>query len=777
MELSPIVGREQELAELTAILDRPECRLVTIFGMGGIGKTRLALALAHSLRATFAHSVLVSLAAVTRPDEIVPALGRAIGISAGREAVQAVLAAEDPDLLVVLDNFEHLLPEGTAVLEQLLTHTSRLCCIVTSRAVLATSWEWRYYLGPLDYPAAGDAEEVAAGALASSGAVQLFQQVARRVRPRRALETDELHQAARICRLVGGMPLGIELAAAQVGSLSCAAIADQLVAGIERLTADLHDLPMRHHSLQASFDASWSRLTGEEQAVLARLAVVHGECSLPAALEIGGAQPVEITHLVDKSLLQVSGAGLYSLHEVIRQHAAHKLALAPDAAAAALLAYRAYYLAWAENNLYRFNVAGERTPAALALLENHLQHVWHLWLNCEGAQERDRVAVALTKLELVRRTFIVMRSGTINTWSGVQQFVAQYTRAAHSYSGVLAVDTVWLPYMTDHLADLTDEFSAEEVAAWIPELAAACHVGARLLACPMDVELGVLYYRRDLLHKYGFAAPPRTWDELEQAAATIQAGERAGGRHDFWGFIWPGRKPEGLTCTALEWQHAEGGGCILGCDGRPNVANRHAAAALSRAARWVGAISPPEFGGITEVETVLALQHGQAAFARLWSSYSWVRKYGPLHDVLETSVLPCGRVRRAATLGGWPLAVNRSQQQQRSALDLVGAMTSPAIQRRIALQGNGRLPAHLALFTDPALQKAEPILSDLHQLMVGGGLAVRPAQWAGLQYGAVSTLYSETVTHILQREGDAEAALAKLGRELAALPCMPSTLA
>jgi trehalose/maltose transport system substrate-binding protein len=124
-------------------------------------------------------------------------------------------------------------------------------------------------------------------------------------------------------------------------------------------------------------------------------------------------------------------------------------------------------------------------------------------------------------------------------------------------------------------------------------------VEGRLLALPFSANLGALYYRIDLLAKYGFAAPPATWDELELMAATIQAGERAEGRTDFWGFIWPGKNYEGLTCTALEWQVSHGGGRLIEPDGVITINTPQSITAFERAARWLGTISPVS---VTEID-------------------------------------------------------------------------------------------------------------------------------------------------------------------------------
>jgi trehalose/maltose transport system substrate-binding protein len=356
----------------------------------------------------------------------------------------------------------------------------------------------------------------------------------------------------------------------------------------------------------------------------------------------------------------------------------------------------------------------------------------------------------------------------MSTWKGLEVFTEYFMQAMPAHSGVLVIDSVWLPSVADRLADLTEEF-ATHAESLLPEVVDACRVDGRLLALPTDVNLGVLYYRNDLLRKYGYSAPPATWEELERMAAVIQEGERAAGRRDFWGFIWPGHKPESLTCTALEWQHSEGGGCIIERNGRISIANEHAAAALARAARWVGTISPPAFADMSEWETQRAWVNGSAAFMRFWAVSSADRDPGTPNSSVKITILPRGSACHAATYGGWPLAVHSSFEQRNEAIDLVRKVSSPEVQRLLANQINLRLPVSAALYHDPALLQVHPFLNDVYKLITSGGLAVRPYHVAGKLYAQVSALYAETVAAILHSREEALPALTNLERSLAEL--------
>lgn len=157
---------------------------------------------------------------------------------------------------------------------------------------------------------------------------------------------------------------------------------------------------------------------------------------------------------------------------------------------------------------------------------------------------------------------------------------------------VYSIDVIWPIIMAEYSTDLNPYFT-EEASSVFPLLTANDTVDGKLVAVPYRADLGLLFYRTDLLQQYGYQAPPQTWDELETMAARIQAGERAKGNKSFWGFLWQGAAAECLTCNALEWQASEGGGRIIERDNTITVNNPQAIRAWQRAARWVGSISPP----------------------------------------------------------------------------------------------------------------------------------------------------------------------------------------
>jgi DNA-binding SARP family transcriptional activator/predicted ATPase/predicted negative regulator of RcsB-dependent stress response len=343
-----LIGREAELAELGALLENPSCRLITIAGPGGIGKTRLALAAATEYADMFAHgAAFVPLAGVDSPAFVAPAILAALGVplEGQRDPHDQLLChLRARELLLVLDSYEQLLA-GAAFLAEMLRRAPGVTLLVTSRVRLALQAEWLFDLEGLRYPAGASAD----GAEGYS-AVQLFIQRARQVHRHFLPTQEDMCAIACMCRLVEGMPLAIELAAAAVRDRPCAAIASAIQADLRTLEAALQDIPERHRSIWAAFEHSWRLLGEQEQQLLRRLAVFRGGFTLEAAEAVGrdrrpetGPQGAEhdrsaaraddsrpairdrLEALVDKSLLRRCGAERYDMHELVRQYAATKL--------------------------------------------------------------------------------------------------------------------------------------------------------------------------------------------------------------------------------------------------------------------------------------------------------------------------------------------------------------------------------------------------------------------------------------------------------------------
>jgi predicted ATPase/DNA-binding SARP family transcriptional activator len=325
--VTSFVGRESELAELTAWLAAPACRLITIVGPGGTGKTRLALQAAAAQVGQFEDGVyLVGLTAVSVKEFIAQSITSAIGVSlqGARDPWAALLGLlSTQHVLLVLDNLEQLLPDVDFVTE-LLQAAPKLKIVATSRERLNLQSEWVYDLGGLRYPAA------ATGADAEAfSAVELFVQRAEQQR-RDFSVRDALPCILEICRLVEGMPLALELAAGWTRTMPCGEIVDELRQGIAILTTAHRDVPGRHRSMAAVFDHSWGLLTEAQQAAFRRLSVFRGGWTAEAAEQVAGADAALLAALLDKSLVQRDASGRWAMHELVRQYAGQQLRAAGE---------------------------------------------------------------------------------------------------------------------------------------------------------------------------------------------------------------------------------------------------------------------------------------------------------------------------------------------------------------------------------------------------------------------------------------------------------------
>jgi predicted ATPase/predicted Ser/Thr protein kinase len=316
---TPFVGREHELSAVVSLLRDPKVQLVTIIAQGGMGKTRLSIEAAKSLLEQYPQGVyFVELAPLSTAEDIPSAIAEALGYpfhrgSSPQEQISRYFA--DKNCLLVLDNFEHL-TEGRDLVQAIL-QVSPTKIIVTSRERLNLSSETLYHLEGMDFPH----WETPADAL-KYAAMRLFLESAKRVQADFTLQAADLPHAARICRLVNGLPLGIVLAASWLDALSLKEIGEEIASNIDFLETTMHDVPERQRSLRAVFDYSWKMLSDDEQQAFARLSVFRGGMSREAAQAVSETNLRSLQMLVNKSLLRRDNAtGRYEIHELLRQYA------------------------------------------------------------------------------------------------------------------------------------------------------------------------------------------------------------------------------------------------------------------------------------------------------------------------------------------------------------------------------------------------------------------------------------------------------------------------
>jgi predicted ATPase/DNA-binding SARP family transcriptional activator len=400
LQLTACIGRTAEQQTIASQLAQPDVRLLTIAGLGGIGKSFLALQCATAIAERFRDGVyFVPLASVMATDFLVSTLAETIGIASHSQAdplAQLLSYLHDKEALLVLDNFEHLL-EGADVLAMIIQRAPLVKLLVTSQERLNLHEEWVFDLHGLKVPSSDHDP-----AIEQSSAVQLFVQHARRVRTGFTLTAVNTPFVVQICRLTAGLPLGIVLAAAWVRSLSCQEIAAEIAANLGFLASALRNLPERHRSLRAVFDSCWGRLSEQERDVFAKLAVFHGGVRRPAAEVVAGASAAVLASLVDKSLLQRTPAGRYEIHEMLRRYAADKLALTTETHARAQDQHARYYAAFLHAR--EVDLRGEAQRLVTEAIGEEIDNIRAGWRWAVARQQFATIELAVDSLFLFYET-------------------------------------------------------------------------------------------------------------------------------------------------------------------------------------------------------------------------------------------------------------------------------------------------------------------------------------------------------------------------------------
>jgi trehalose/maltose transport system substrate-binding protein len=341
---------------------------------------------------------------------------------------------------------------------------------------------------------------------------------------------------------------------------------------------------------------------------------------------------------------------------------------------------------------------------------------------------------------------------------------------------VYGIDVIWPGSIGNYFLNLKP-YLAPELSVADPTLLKQYSLGGKVVGMPYHTNVATLLYRTDLLRKYGYNAPPKTWDELEKMAARIQSGERAAGQKDFWGYVWQGSAGEALTCNALEWQFAAGGGRIIEDDGTISVNNPRAIHAWERAARWVGTISPPGVVAYREWDSTNVWASGNAAFHRAWESDARLKYLegpsvgntivgSPMNGRVGVTSMPAGLAGRASTLGGSALAISQFSKHPQEALALIRFLLkndNPNNQ----IRPKQRAPIQPEFYEVPGILDRGP--TPVQRNALWNGVITRPSIVTGDKYEEVARAYIEAVHSVLTRERNADDAARSLEKELMAI--------
>ena len=343
------------------------------------------------------------------------------------------------------------------------------------------------------------------------------------------------------------------------------------------------------------------------------------------------------------------------------------------------------------------------------------------------------------------------------------QLYQQYWAAKSPDVDVYLIDVIWQGIAAPHAVDLKKYYQEDEITAYFPRIIKNNTVSGKLVSIPVYTDAGVLFYRTDLLEKYGYNAPPKTWEELAAMAKKIQEGERAAGNKDFQGFVFEGRASESVTCNALEWIYSYGGGTIVEPDKEVTINNPNAIKALDTAHSWVGTISPAGVTTYGEEEARNVWQAGNAAFMRNWP-YAYHLGADPRSAVsgkFDVTVVPKGgdNGSHVACLGGWQLMISAYSKVPDAGADLVRYLSSAELQKKRAIDWSV-LPTRPVLYSDPDVLAKYPWFKVM--VDVFNNATARPSTVTGADYNQLSTAFFQNVNKVLTGDESAQEAVSQV---------------
>jgi predicted ATPase/class 3 adenylate cyclase/tetratricopeptide (TPR) repeat protein len=420
LQPTPFVGRGPELEALNEMIAEPDVRLISIVAAGGMGKTRIALASSEHqlsitertngiLEARFPQGVyFVPLAPLDSPRSIVPTIAEALNfqiesgkgkeIGAGGETrspkQQLLDYVRSKRLLLIMDNFEHLL-EGAGLLNEILDSAPEVKILVTSRERLHLKGEHLFPLLGMKFPDLVKIKTSTGVDHQAYSALALFLQSAQRIQPDFTITDEDIEDVTSICRLVGGMPLGIELSASWVNMLTVNEIAKEIQRSLDFLGTRLRDIDVRHRSMRAVFDSTWERMSNSERDLFIRLTVFHGGFTRDAAQEVAGASLNLLGDLSNRSLLQFDRVrGTYEMHELLHQFGAERLAQDSQKEKTIRHKHSTYYC----HLLSQLETAlkGSQHEEAMAEVEADFENITAAW---KWAVEQGQIELITTVLE------------------------------------------------------------------------------------------------------------------------------------------------------------------------------------------------------------------------------------------------------------------------------------------------------------------------------------------------------------------------------------------